>query len=148
MSNESTIVRDLQLAAISIGAGAVLGLLVASVMVPFVWEIGPFVGGAMGLITSPLVVACVRRKNWESALLLVYAPTCVVASASICSGDPFLSMGLSVGTLTVASILIGELLPNRPLPEGICVKCGYDPRGNVSGRCPECGTQLPPASKP
>jgi rRNA maturation protein Nop10 len=24
-----------------------------------------------------------------------------------------------------------------------CAECGYDLTGNLSGRCPECGTQLP-----
>jgi hypothetical protein len=35
----------------------------------------------------------------------------------------------------------------RPLRErrrrgrlGLCLKCGYDLRGNISGVCPECGT--------
>ena len=27
-----------------------------------------------------------------------------------------------------------------------CVKCGYDLTGNLSGRCPECGTPVPPAA--
>jgi predicted Zn-ribbon and HTH transcriptional regulator len=24
----------------------------------------------------------------------------------------------------------------------LCIKCGYDLRGNVSGICPECGTEM------
>jgi hypothetical protein len=28
------------------------------------------------------------------------------------------------------------------MPEGVC-QCGYDLTGNVSGRCPECGTVIP-----
>ena len=24
----------------------------------------------------------------------------------------------------------------------VCIDCGYDLRGNVSGRCPECGTKI------
>ena len=29
-------------------------------------------------------------------------------------------------------------------PRGVlCTKCGYDLTGNVSGRCPECFTQIP-----
>ena len=27
--------------------------------------------------------------------------------------------------------------------EGLCVRCGYDLTGNVSGTCPECGTVVP-----
>jgi hypothetical protein len=30
----------------------------------------------------------------------------------------------------------------RPIPPGHCQKCGYDLTGNVSGRCPECGTPV------
>lgn len=31
----------------------------------------------------------------------------------------------------------------RRLRDGQCVHCGYDLRGNVSGRCPECGAAAP-----
>jgi len=36
----------------------------------------------------------------------------------------------------------------RDLPPNACEHCGYDLTGNVSGRCPECGTPLqePPAT--
>jgi len=34
---------------------------------------------------------------------------------------------------------------DRRLPPGHCRKCGYNLTGNVSGRCPECGT---PATDP
>jgi hypothetical protein len=30
----------------------------------------------------------------------------------------------------------------RRIPVGHCHRCGYDLTGNVSGRCPECGTPL------
>ncbi len=30
----------------------------------------------------------------------------------------------------------------RPIPPGHCQKCGYNLTGNVSGRCPECGTAV------
>lgn len=33
--------------------------------------------------------------------------------------------------------------PDRPrFPSGHCQRCGYDLTGNVSGRCPECGTRI------
>jgi hypothetical protein len=31
---------------------------------------------------------------------------------------------------------------DRPPPTGHCPVCAYDLRGNVSGRCPECGTAM------
>ena len=38
----------------------------------------------------------------------------------------------------------------RRFPPGHCRRCGYNLTGNVSGRCPECGTEcaIPPASDP
>ncbi len=32
----------------------------------------------------------------------------------------------------------------RGVPPGYCQKCGYNLTGNVSGRCPECGTPIKP----
>lgn len=31
---------------------------------------------------------------------------------------------------------------DRPAREGSCVGCGYDLRGNTTGRCPECGNVI------
>ncbi len=31
----------------------------------------------------------------------------------------------------------------EPAPGVFCKVCGYNLRGNVSGRCPECGTPVP-----
>jgi len=33
-------------------------------------------------------------------------------------------------------------LRRRRRKRGLCVKCGYDLKGNVSGVCPECGTEI------
>ncbi len=31
---------------------------------------------------------------------------------------------------------------DRPIPEGHCLKCGYNLTGNVSGKCSECGLSI------
>jgi hypothetical protein len=36
----------------------------------------------------------------------------------------------------------------RSIPPGHCRKCGYNLTGNVSGRCPECGTPVRGCSAP
>jgi hypothetical protein len=36
----------------------------------------------------------------------------------------------------------------RRIPPGHCRKCGYNLTGNVSGRCPECGTPSQTAPQP
>lgn len=48
---------------------------------------------------------------------------------------PFALFGLPAGYLLHRDL-------NRPRP-GTCERCGYDLTGNVSGRCPECGKDIP-----
>jgi hypothetical protein len=70
-----------------------------------------------------------------------------------------LTLGLFVAALTVVIVasnpaiclLLGRkdvhrLLQDRIADEGFmtCSKCDYSLRGNRSGRCPECGTPIPP----
>jgi hypothetical protein len=38
--------------------------------------------------------------------------------------------------------LLTLILWRRRTPAGHCLKCGYDLTGNVSGRCPECGSAV------
>jgi hypothetical protein len=50
---------------------------------------------------------------------------------------------LIAGGLTLLAAYTGYLWwRDRPPPEGHCRVCAYDLRGNVSGRCPECGTAV------
>ena len=51
--------------------------------------------------------------------------------------------------LVIASIPIVFLWwRDRPIPSGLCQHCGYNLTGNVSGRCPECGTQIAEWQRP
>ena len=45
------------------------------------------------------------------------------------------------------AVLRGPLRRWRRRRKGLCLKCGYDLKGNVSGTCPECGTKIPEQSK-
>jgi hypothetical protein len=57
---------------------------------------------------------------------------------------PLVSIPLLVLLLGVpATALLWWLDRQRP---GFCRECGYDLTGNVSGRCPECGTPTPDPS--
>jgi len=40
------------------------------------------------------------------------------------------------------TLILWFLDRRRRFPRGHCQKCGYDLTGNVSGRCPECGTPV------
>lgn len=47
----------------------------------------------------------------------------------------------------VAAFLAWNVIPwqraRRRMKRGLCRRCGYDLRADVSGRCPECGLQTP-----
>lgn len=66
---------------------------------------------------------------------------------AVIAGDHILKRWLPgivfVAALLFAFALYGEAR-HRGLVQrarrGLCVKCGYDLTGNISGVCPECGT--------
>ena len=49
--------------------------------------------------------------------------------------------------LLAATTALG-LSGRRAARAGHCQQCGYDLTGNVSGRCPECGTLIRPGTEP
>lgn len=50
---------------------------------------------------------------------------------------------LCIATALTALILwCRELIASFHWRKGCCLKCGYDLTGNISGRCPECGTMI------
>ncbi len=57
--------------------------------------------------------------------------------------DPTYTAGWLLGFLTLA-VGVCTFLLREPAPvPGFCRKCGYNLTGNVSGRCPECGREVP-----
>ena len=52
-------------------------------------------------------------------------------------------MSLAVfGGLTQLLARLRRAKGNRRRKKGLCLKCGYNLKGNVSGVCPECGEQI------
>jgi predicted amidophosphoribosyltransferase len=44
--------------------------------------------------------------------------------------------------LASAYLIVQGVIWRLPVTPGVCVTCGYDLTGNVSGTCPECGTRI------
>lgn len=60
-------------------------------------------------------------------------------------GSLFFGSGPPLGTVSIVRSIQLRRLDDR-LMEGHCRGCGYDLTGNVSGRCPECGNSILPAT--
>ncbi|MGD2108888.1 MAG: hypothetical protein PVI86_05800 [Phycisphaerae bacterium] len=50
-----------------------------------------------------------------------------------------LTLTILLAAYPTTAFLCGPFRHWRRRRKGLCVKCGYDLRGNVTGRCPECG---------
>lgn len=93
---------------------------------------------ATGYLLVPLI--------WEAVIVHFYGPPQVTVMRW-----SFLSI---IGWLFLAVFpfaIAGAWLGSNPCGRrrdarraaGLCIRCGYDLRGNVSGRCPECGAEGP-----
>lgn len=51
-------------------------------------------------------------------------------------------LGPVIGVL-IAALLMKRIDRDHAYPPGTCRSCGYNLTGNVSGRCPECGQEIP-----
>lgn len=90
-----------------------------------------------------------RRTRLTLGLLLVtcFVPTLVLAI----SGERWLLaaiMAAHIVFFVVAMVRVGlsaqQMMTNYGLDGRYCGRCEYDLTGNESGRCPECGWELPP----
>jgi hypothetical protein len=126
-------------------------------------------GGNIVMIVAAGITACLwwlrRSYRWAIHAWLMAAVLSAVAVLTedwtLSAGDdyrPFALRGTGWGVVPwegsalglVVGLLALRLRPRRPLP-GICHACRYDLTGNVSGVCPECGTEViaplpPPAT--
>ena len=60
-------------------------------------------------------------------------------------GVPLLGLSVAFAAYPFAAFIRGPVLrPWRRRRKGLCLNCGYDLRGNVSGVCPECGREAKP----
>jgi hypothetical protein len=74
------------------------------------------------------VVAWVLPDPWRIVSLLVVV----------------LMMGGLIWFTVARRVLIHGSLWERRWRDGLCLRCGYPLRGNISGVCPECGEKIRP----
>ena len=55
---------------------------------------------------------------------------------------PLLFIAFLFGLYPAIAFVRGPLRRSRRRRKGLCVGCAYDLTGNVSGTCPECGTEV------
>ncbi len=106
------------------------------------------VGAGLGLMTSPLVVFCLRRKTLSAAVALVYGSTFVVVVLVTRHADVILAPVAALPALFTMSLLAHLVLPDviSKYGAGHCTKCDYDLRHVPHLRCPECGLPVPGTS--
>ncbi|HVP13635.1 MAG TPA: hypothetical protein VMV94_20845 [Phycisphaerae bacterium] len=98
-------------------------------------------------------LCCFRR--WPRYALLAGATNFAIGYVSfIQDGSPFSMLVLYHLMIIPFAICGAWLAPGRRrrykawlAAEGFCKTCGYNLTGNTSGRCPECGTAIPPGVK-
>ena len=78
------------------------------------------------LLSGNAVSALERWLGSERGATFVGLVTLVIVPAS--------------AALAIHGLIAGPLRRSHRRRLGLCVKCGYDLTGNVSGVCPECGT--------
>lgn len=131
------------------GCGLILGLWAISIAAPFcynwafraavVWE---------GKLVFTWYTVSFPNLGWQSLPRVL--PWGMIASYGF--DWPILDLTRTYIVLPFWLLLLVALIPTAILwyrdcriPVGHCQKCGYNLTGNVSGRCPECGTDLRPA---
>ena len=64
----------------------------------------------------------------------------------VAEGEGAFPLWLPVAVLTIPVVVRLSIVARRRrrVRAGLCAGCEYDPRGNVSGVCPECGCHLTP----
>jgi len=96
----------------------------------------------MGTLCYPLLWLLLRKKELKRAAKPMLIAACAVEIVYMIFGEP--TWGLLIGWISCVAVaaILWRKLPNVYEGIGRCYRCGYNLKGNVSGRCPECGTTI------
>lgn len=123
------------------------------------WGKQPVLGAVVVLVASALMLPAAIARFWLGlagmAVCLLHAGVLYFWMTYCPDGDfydphvmgaalafwAWLLGAAALGLATLGSALLRTVFRHPPRP-GTCKRCGYDLTGNVSGRCPECGTPV------
>jgi hypothetical protein len=111
--------------------GAVAGAVQSFVFIP--------VSAGLRLSGLPVPIAVFRL---ESGQWVDY----VSGGIGLIAGVTINALVWSLAFVLPLSLRFGFFRPWKKYPAGTCQGCGYDLTGNMSGRCPECGREVPRAA--
>ena len=129
-----------------ITASVLLMLADARVLPPFVAGVAAFASLAAFCLVLVRVVLMLAALRQSLAVVIVLG----ILAAAPCVNLLVLVIvsQMATGALRKAGIKVGFMGASDKqvllaLDPNICRQCGYNLTGNVSGRCPECGTDVP-----
>ena len=91
-----------------------------------------------------------RAEIWLTAPFQSPAAVAEVTTLWLQGKGPWATAAAAVGgyALAFAAVIAWRFVERRQTRrvrrrrQGLCTECGYDLTGNVSGKCPECGTPV------
>jgi hypothetical protein len=86
------------------------------------------------LVFGPALMFFLFLVSWDIRLRIVFAAACILLAAI---------WEIAVARKPIRHSLRGHLIK---IGVPVCLKCGYDLKGNVSGICPECGEGIGPGN--
>ena len=106
------------------------------------WRVAGLVLCCLALVSGLILLAlCILDPEARSFMGHVVIVVCVLA--------------VFLGPAVIGSIgsILGKLdepdrLRKRRRAKGLCENCGYNLKGNISGKCPECGWSIPEEMRP
>ena len=133
---------------VAVFAGILLGLVAVIVdcvridlpLGPFTIFAAVFVGGFVGIVSSPVVFWALWQKDLRIALPIVYGTAGLIAVlVTITSFSPVAAPVVFLNVVINCAVLKIALPTTFHDVARYCPTCGYDLRGNLSHGCPECG---------
>jgi hypothetical protein len=134
------------------------GITLAGIGASFVWVFGWTDAGGRYFVYLEHGMLCGTRSGLPAGTALpwyghlkvfrsgVYEPWAPVPQFELSGPWPYFKFPIHLVLPVFIAMMVYPLLPfvvkRGRRKRGLCVRCGYNLTGNVSGRCPECGREV------